>query len=63
MPQHVRMGLELQAGSGCGSLDHPGEAGRDANRRLGQPPWLTHRPSVSRSFRNGGEGMHDQRGA
>ena len=39
----------------------PGTAARD--RRLRQPFSLTYRPNASRSFRNGGEGMHDQRGA
>jgi hypothetical protein len=27
MAQHVRMGLELKAGPGGGTLDHPGKAG------------------------------------
>ena len=26
--QHVRMGLEIEAGAGGGALDHPGEASR-----------------------------------
>src|SRR5271154_2120973 len=32
--EHVRMGLEIEAGAGCGALDHPGKAGR---RERGSP--------------------------
>jgi hypothetical protein len=34
MPEHMRMGLEIEAGRGSSTLDHPGEAGRGRTVRF-----------------------------